>query len=200
MRLAQEIAAASAVWIVDHGLDYAAARRKALEHLGLEGRRGVEVPDNLALEDAVREHIALFCADTQPGELLALRRLALSWMERLAPFQPHLGGAVWRGVATRDSPLLIDLYTDDPTAPEIELHNQGVRLETGERPGRGREPVPVIGIEALCPELQERVPLEISVWPSDDLRGALQADARGRSWRGNRAALHKLIEESSSRG
>ena len=199
MSLAQEIAAASAVWIVDHGLDYAAARRKALEHLGLAGQRGVEVPDNLALEDAVREHLSLFCAETQPAELQALRRLALQWMNRLADFDPHLGGAVWRGLATRDSPLLIDLYVDDPTAPEIELHNQGVRFETGERPGRGREPVPVIGIEAPCPELQQRVPIEISVWPRDDLRGALQPDARGRSWRGPRQALSALIQETLPR-
>jgi hypothetical protein len=66
------------------------------------------------VEDEVREHIALFCADTQPAELRALRELAAGWMGRLAAFRPHLYGAVWRGTATRLSPVLIDLFCDDP--------------------------------------------------------------------------------------
>ena len=28
-------------------------------------------------------------------KLAALRAVALEWMERLAPFRPHLSGAVW---------------------------------------------------------------------------------------------------------
>lgn len=193
MSTAEEIAAASALWVVEHGLDYSAARRKATEQLGLAGLRGVAQPDDAMVEDAVREHIALFIPEEQARELAALRRLALSWMERLQAFSPHLGGAAWRGTATRHSPLLIDLYCDDPTAPEIALHNQGVRFDTGERPGRGRETIPLIGIEAPCTELGQRVPMEFSVWPMDDLRGALKPDARGRSWRGPLSALRLLL-------
>jgi hypothetical protein len=67
--------------------------------LGLPVRTGL--PDNDAVEDAVRDYIALFCADTQPGELAALRRLAVVWMARLADFRPHLGGGrlAWHGDA-----------------------------------------------------------------------------------------------------
>ena len=61
----------------------------------------VRLPSNEVLEDEVRDYIAVFCADTQPQELQALRRLALVWMERLAEFRPHLGGAVWHGTATK---------------------------------------------------------------------------------------------------
>lgn len=196
MSSTQEIAAAAAVWIVEHGLDYGAAGRRAAEQFGLSGRRGAPLPEPLEIEDAVREHLALFHAETQPAELQCLRRLALSWMERLQPFTPHVGGAVWRGTATRNSPILLDLYADDPTAPEIELHNQGVRLETGERPGRGREPIPVIGLQLPCPELHTIVPVEISVWPADDLRGALKPDARGQSWRGSAQGLRRLLDTS----
>ena len=196
MSTAEEIAAAAAVWVVEHGLDYRSARRKATEQLGLAGLRGVTQPDDAQVEDAVREHIALFAPEEQAQELLALRRLALQWMERLQDFQPHLGGAAWRGTATRHSPLLIDLYSDDPTAPEIALHNQGVRFETGERPGRGRETIPLIGIEVPCADLGGRVPIEFSVWPLDDLRGALKPDARGHTWRGPLPALRHLLEKS----
>lgn len=194
MSSTEEIAASAATWIVEHGLDYASACRKAAEHLGLSGRRGLTMPDHLEVEDAVREHLALFFADTQPQALRALRELAAAWMTRLQDFQPHVGGAVWRGTAGAHSPILLDLYTDDPTGPEMALINQGVPFETGQRTGRGKEPVPVIGLEVPCQPLQERVPIEISVWPTDDLRGALKPDARGQRWRGTLAELQNLLK------
>jgi len=191
----EEIAAAAATWIVEHGLDYATACRKAAEHLGISGTRGLTMPSHLMVEDAVREHLALFCADTQPGELQALRELAAHWMRVLRDHQPHVGGAVWRGTATAHSPILLDLYTDDPTGPELELINRGVRFETGQRQGRGRDPVPVIGLEVPCPPLGTMVPIEISVWSHDELRGALKPDARGGSWRGTLRALEQRLRE-----
>ena len=36
------------------------------------------------------------------------------WMLRLAEFRPYVGGAVWRGTATRWSAVHLDLYCDDP--------------------------------------------------------------------------------------
>lgn len=191
---AEEIAASAATWIVEHGLDYPAACRKAAEHLGLSGQRGVQMPDHLAIEDAVREHLALFHGDTQPIALRALRELAARWMKRLEAFDPHVGGAVWRGTATAHSPILLDLYTDDPTGPELALLDQGVPFEGGQRQGRGREPVPVIGLQVPCPALGGLVPIEISVWSPDDLKGALKPDARGLRWRGTLGALQHLLE------
>ena len=194
MNSTAEIAASAATWIVEHGLDYAAACRKAAEHLGVAGQRGLPMPDHLELEDAVREHLALFHADTQPAALHALRELAAQWMRRLQDFDPHVGGAVWRGTATAHSPILLDLYTDDPTGPELALLNQGVPFETGQRSGRGREPVPVIGLQVPCPAIGTVVPIEISVWSPDDLKGALKPDARGLRWRGTLAGLTQLLQ------
>ena len=85
----QEIAQAAARMIVEDGLDYASARRKALQEHGDGGRRLRNAPNNEAIEDEVRAHIAIFCADTQPVELRALRETALRWMLRLAEFRPH---------------------------------------------------------------------------------------------------------------
>ncbi len=198
MNTSDEIAASAATWIVEHGLDYSAACRKAADHLGLAGIRGIAMPDHLRVEDAVREHLALFFADTQPAELRALRELAAQWMQRLQEFQPYVGGAVWRGTASARSPILLDLYTDDPTGPELTLINLGVPFETGQRSGRGREPVPVIGLEMPCPAIHDTVPIEISVWPHDDLRGALKPDARGHSWRGTLPALLQRLREDNA--
>jgi hypothetical protein len=191
----QEIAAAAARLVVEEGMEVAAAKRRAVKTLG--GARGRSpLPGNEEVEEAVREHIALFCADTQPGELHALRQVALLWMQRLAEFRPHLSGAAWRGTATRWSALHLDLYCDDPKAAEIALINAGVDYDAGslDRPGGGREPLSVLTLASPCPALGEPVTVHLLLHDRDEQRGALKPDAAGRSWRGDLAALQRLME------
>jgi len=190
----QEIAQAAARMIVEEGLDYAGARRKAMQEHGGRLRDG---PSNEAIEDEVRAHIELFCADTQPAELRALRDVALRWMLRLAEFRPHVGGAVWRGTATRNSVVRLDLYCDDTKAPEIALLNRGVDYETVSEPlGRGEHALTLVLTERNA-ELGDWVTLHLNILDLDDLRGALKPDARGHTWRGDAAALRRLLEDES---
>jgi hypothetical protein len=192
-----ELAASAARFVVEEGLEYAAAKRRAARDIGhLRGGSRAALPSNEAVEQAVREHLSLFRADTQPAELAALRALALAWMQRLAEFRPHLSGAVWRGTATRLSAIHIDLYADDAKAPEIALINQGIDYDTAEVAGAGRrgEPLSVLSLSARCAELNERITLHLTVHDHDDLRGALVPDAAGRGWRGDARALALLIE------
>ena len=194
--LLDEIAAAAARLVVDEGMEYASAKRKAQRALGRRGNGRGELPANEQVEDEVREYLAIFCADTQPGELLVLRRLALVWMERLAEFRPHLGGAVWRGTATRLSAIHLDLYCDDTKSTEITLINKGVAYDVGSRPdARGGE-VDLLRIATACPTFGEPVTLFLTILDHDDLRGALKPDGRGRSWRGDTAALRRLLADS----
>lgn len=196
--LTEELAASAARLVVEEGLEYAAAKRKAARDVAgaLRGGSRIELPSNESVEAAVREHLSLFCAETQPQELAALRGVALSWMERLAEFRPHVSGAVWRGTATRLSAIHIDLYADDAKAPEIALLNQSVDYDTAEVHGGGRrgEPLSVLTLVARCDPLGERVTLHLTVRDHDDLRGALVPDATGHSWRGDARALARLIE------
>ncbi len=187
-----ELAALAARLVVEEGMEYAAAKRKAAQALG--ARRGA-LPDNEAVEDAVREHIALFCADTQPTELRALREAALRWMGRLEAFRPHLSGAVWRGTATRLSSVHIDLYCDDPKMAELALINAGVSYDSGalDKPGQ-REPKVVLSLSEPDRQLGEPITVHLVVHDLQDQRGALRPDARGRSWRGDRTALQHLLE------
>jgi hypothetical protein len=187
---ALEIAAVAARLVVEEGMEYAAAKRKA----GREHGRRAELPSNEQVEDAVREHIELFCADTQPAELRALRAAALPWMQRLQAFRPHLAGAVWRGTATRHSAVLIDLYCDDPKAAEIALINAGVDYDSGSLERPGREPLHVLTVATRSRDLGEPVTVHLSLHDHDDQRGALKPDARGRSWRGDLAAVQRLLE------
>lgn len=189
-----EIAATAARLVVEEGLEYGPAKHRALKVLGLSKNGRAALPGNDELEDEVRDYLALFCADTQPAELAALREVAALWMERLAEFRPHLTGAVWRGTATRLSNVHLQLYCDDSKSAEIALINWAVDYEVGATNGpRGRE-IDVLSFASPSMALGERVTVHLSILDFDDLRGALKTDARGRSERGDLAALNKLLD------
>lgn len=188
-----EIASLAAQWVVEEGLDYRAAKQRAVKALGLPNRTAL--PDNDALETAVIDHIAVFCADSQPGELRALRELALTWMERMAGFRPYIAGAVWRGTATRLSDIYIQLFCDDSKSAEIFLIEQRVRYLPRRVTGFHGETVDALSVHALCPGLKEEVGVHLMVYDHDDVRGALKPDARGRAPRGDLAALRALVHD-----
>ena len=190
-RLKAEIAAAAAGFVVEEGLEYGPAKHRAVKTLGLPARSAL--PDNAAVEDAVLEYIAIFCSDTQPSELAALRRLALRWMERMDPFRPHLTGSVWHGTATRLSDIYIQLFCDDSKSAEIALIDHGVNYVPRPVPGFQGETVDALSLHAPCPEFGESVGVHLLVYDHDDLRGALRPDARGRTPRGSLQAVRQLL-------
>lgn len=189
----EEIAAAAARLIVDEGMDWGPAKHRAARDLGLP--RSAAMPGNDEVEEAVREHIAIFHADTQQGELRALRELAVQWMGRLAEFRPHLTGAVWRGTATRLSNLHLQLYCDDSKQAEISLLNQGLDFDVAETTGPRNRAVDMLILDVPCPALQERVTLCLTILDYDDLRGGRKPDAKGRTERGDLTALQKLLDD-----
>ncbi len=193
--LKSEIAATAAALVVEEGLEYGQAKRRAVKQMALPARS--ELPDNAELEDAVRDYIALFCADTQPSELLALRELALVWMQRMAAYRPYLAGAVWHGTATRLSDIYIQLFCDDPKSAEITLIEYKVDYEPRTVSGFTGGSVEALSLSSLCKPLNEWVGIHLMVYDHDDLRGALKPDAKGRTPRGDLAAVQKLLLKSS---
>lgn len=189
--ISTEIAAVAARLVVEEGLEYAAAKRRAVKQLGLPAR--TPLPDNATLDTAVREDIAVFCPDTQATELRALRELALLWMERLEAFRPHLGGSVWHGTATRHSDIYMQLFCDDPKAPEWTLLDHRVEYHPGTVNGWRGEPVEALTLRTRCEALGQWVLVHLMVHEHDDLRGALKPDAQGRKPRGDAAALRRLM-------
>ena len=148
----------------------------------------------------MREYIQVFCADTQPGELAALRRLAATWMERLAEFRPHLCGAVWHGTATRLSDIYLQLFCDDPKTAEITLIDKGVDYEARTVTGFNGEAVEALSLSARCDELSEMIGIHLMIHDHDDLRGALRPDARGRAPRGDLEDLRALMAREAKDG
>ena len=193
----QEIAAAAARLVVEEGLDYGAAKRRAVKELGVPARAAL--PDNDAVQEQVRAYLALFRADTQPAELLALRELALAWMQRLAEFRPHLTGAVWNGTATRLSDVHLQLFCDDPKSAEIALINQGVAFEARQVRGFRGEMVDALSFSVFCSGLGEHVGVHLMIHDHDDVRGALKPAADGRPARGDEQALRaRMLEDAAS--
>lgn len=188
-----EIAAQAARWVVDEGLEYGPAKRRAAKELGFSGRGAL--PSNEVLEDAVVDYIAVFCADTQPLELLALRRLALVWMERLAEFRPYLGGAVWHGTATKNSDIYLQLFCDDSKSAEIALIDQRVNYVPRTVTGFTGESVEALSVHVFCADLNEEIGVHLMIYDFDDVRGALKPDAKGRVPRGDATALRRVLQQ-----
>lgn len=192
--LTAEIAAAAARLVVEEGMEYGPAKQRAARALGKHGTRSAQMPDNGAVEDEVRAYLDLFCADTQPAELAALREVAAIWMERLAEFRPHLTGAVWRGTATRLSSVHLQLFCDDTKSAEIEMLNKGIDFDVGSISGPRNLPVDVLSVSSPSSSLGEEVTVFLTVLDHDDLRGGLKPDASGQTQRGDLVALRRLME------
>ena len=193
--LKREIAAVASRLVVEEGLEYGPAKRRAVREMGLPTRTAL--PNNDEVEAEVREYIQMFCADTQPKELHALRLLALEWMERMSAFRPYVGGAVWHGTATRLSDVYIQLFCDDSKSAEIALIDHHVDYEPRMVTGFHGEQVEALSVHANSRELGEEVGVHLLVYDLDDLRGALKPDGQGRTPRGDSAGLRKLIEKES---
>ncbi len=192
--LKDEISAVAARIVVEEGLDFGSAKRRAVKQMGLTARSAV--PSNEELERAVEDYIAVFCAETQATELHALRLIALEWMDRLAPFRPHVAGAVWHGSATRNSDIFLQLFCGDAKEAELGLIDRGVRYEVRSVPGFQGERVDALSVHVWSPALQEHIGLHLLVYDLDDIRGALQPDARGRRPRGDASALRAVIDKT----
>lgn len=190
-----EIAAAAARLVVEEGLDFGSAKRRAAKQLGAPPRSAL--PDNDLLEAHVHEYIAIFCADTQPQELRALRELAAQWMERLAEFRPHISGAVWNGTATRLSDIYLQLFCDDPKSAEIALIDHDVRYQAQQVKGFHGDSVDALSFSSPCPALGESIGIHLLIHDHDDLRGALKPGPNGEPARGNLQALRQRLHAAN---
>jgi hypothetical protein len=191
----EEVASAAARMVVEEGLEYGVAKRRAIKQLGFSQRAAM--PDNEQVELAVEAYIRLFCADTQALELRVLRQLALVWMRRLADFRPYLSGRVWRGTATKDSDIYVNLFCDDSKSAEIALIDQDVRFEVHSTTGFNGKEIDVLSIHARSRELGVSVGVHLLVFDFDDLRGAIKPDSRGKSPRGDIASVERLLNDSN---
>jgi len=171
--LALELAATAARLIAEDGCDYATAKRKAAQLVlgDAAGARG-RLPENDLVESELRRYLRTFGGQRHEALLTELRNVALALMEYLAPFNPHLVGAVLNGTATEHSALHLHLFTDSAKDVEIFLLNEGVRFAVDEASE------PAGALESIHLQMPRRLlkgraaPLDavLSVLPTDAVR------------------------------
>lgn len=199
-RVREEIAIAAARMIAEDGLDYATAKRKAARQVVGDTRiEGTWLPDNDQIEEEIREYQALFQSDSQPAVLRRLREIALEWMQRLQPFNPFLTGAVLNGTAGEHSDIHLQIFCDNAKDVAIWLLNANVQYDVSEtRHFAARGFVETLSFMWRASRAEEPVGIHVALYNTDDLRGAVRADARGRLPRANAQALQALINESGA--
>jgi hypothetical protein len=194
-RVREEIAIAAARLIAEEGLDYSSAKRKAARQVVGQARvAGEWLPDNDQIEDEIREYQSLFQADSQPVVLRRLREIALDWMKRLAPFNPYLTGAVLNGTAGEHSDIHLQVFCDNAKEVAIYLLNANVQYEVSEtRHFGGRGTVETLSFVWREARDADAVGMHIALYDTDDLRGAVRADARGRAARASTDTVEALL-------
>ncbi|NML61035.1 hypothetical protein HHL21_08075 [Massilia sp. RP-1-19] len=194
-QLRSQIAAVAARMIAQDGADYGTAKRKAATQvLGDERPAANLMPDNLEVEEEVRQYIALFQSATQPVRLLELRKAALQVMEALSAFSPYLTGPVLNGTAGEHDDIHLQLFVESAKDVEIFLLNRDVNIELSETPhfkGARHDPVETISF------MWKREGVHAEVYDLNDLRGARKPRPDGRLPRADAAAVRALIEASS---
>jgi hypothetical protein len=189
--LQQAIAATAARLIAEEGLDYQAAKKKAVKQMGLAGDR-VDWPDNDQIEQALQDWYAEQAEDDpqaeaeRQAELRRLRELALTWMDRLATWNPWLTGAVWNGTANEHSVVHLALFTDDDKMLEIELLNRDLPYEVTEPGARHDDATSTLVVH------DEDIPVILTLYP-ERLRHSRAKSADGRALRGDARAVRALL-------
>lgn len=174
--------------------DYAAAKRKAADRLGVRDQRSL--PSNLEIEQALAEYQRIFLADSQPDRLRHLREQALAAMQLLSMFRPRLVGAVLRGTADAHSPIHLHVFSDDFEAVTLFLLEHSIPFEDGNRRIRRQNgeftEVPLVRFVAG----EDRV--ELTVLPLRDERHAPLSPVDGRPMqRADSAAVQALLKTSN---
>lgn len=190
--LREEIAAVAAALIAEDGLDYAAAKRKAFEHItgGRGSRRTHDVlPTNEQIERAVRDYQAIYQSDTQPQRLLALRKKALALMQLIREFHPMVVGAVVNGTAGEHTDLHLHCFADNAKSLGIFLLNQTIPNEAAPYPHvRPGHP----DVEAIALQWQGELAI-IAVYPEHERR--LSPSGKGHIERLGIEGLAQLIAQ-----
>jgi hypothetical protein len=202
MDMKEQIARQAALLIVDEGMEYGPAKKRAVKQLQLERARQEQLPDNDAIEAEVRAYLEELDDPAHAQALAALRHSAVQLMRRLSAYRPHLTGAVWRGTATQHSDIYIQLFDDDAKSIEMEMANQGIDYQIGSANSfTGRGMVDVLSFTVPCQlpnssnaaAAQKYALAHVAIYTLNDERGALKQTANGMAMRGNLSAVEKLL-------
>jgi hypothetical protein len=174
--------------LIAEGLtDYHAAKLKAARQLNCTDKNAL--PDNEEIEAALREHLHLFAAQSQPQALAALRHAALRAMRWLQiegqavagtslgtefSFEPWITGAVLNGTANEYSEIELELVGIEPKTMEFILLNRGIDFNLQEMSPKSKSYKPTDAAKPIQYHLEfEDAPVVITLYESHAQRQAL---------------------------
>ena len=177
--------------------DFHLAKLKAAERLGIFD--DASLPRNREIEDALREYQRLFAGPAQSQDLRRRREAALRALEFFSGFDARLVGPVLDGTADANSPVALQLYSDDADAVPRFLDEHGIPAELRSRRLRlDRErttdaPVWLFSAEELT--------FDVTVLPHDALRQAPLSGVDERPMkRGTVAQVRQLLADEEIAG
>lgn len=202
--LRQIIAQHAARMMAEEGIsDFAYAKKKASKQMHIHDH--TMLPSNVEIEAELKLYNALFLRDEQPIHLAILRQDALTTMQLLEKFNPHLTGAVLDGTAGFGTETHIHVFADSLKEIEMFLLNQQIPFETNEKSyrmlndgkrdkkGVDRKKVPVFSLET------ESSQIKISVFDVDDIRTSAKHAVDGRNaQRANIEAVKQLLTKNTN--
>ena len=195
VELLDQVADEAARVMAEHGIrDFALAKRKAAERLGL-GSRGA-LPSNAQIQERLAARLRLFEPDAHDARLAKLRRVAVDVMGSLEQFRPRLVGAVLDGTATISSAIELQVFADAPEQVAATLEASGSRLYDSQRRYRfGRENLQIPGFEFVLDDED----VQVMVFPERGAHHAPHSPVDGRPMRrASRAAVIALLGSADS--
>jgi hypothetical protein len=211
--LRQLVAQQAARMMAEDGVsDYAYAKRKAGRQLGVIDSSCL--PTNAEIEQEIKIFHEIYNSEEQPEALRQLRADALTVMQLLDRFNPHLTGSVLDGTAGRYAETHIHLFAESLKDVEIFLLNQQIPYETDEKSYRtsnsrpnnnkngnerraadrkssDRRKVPVFSLEG------PNGIIKLSIFEFDDMRTPTKSPVNGsNAAKVNASELKSLIQSS----
>ncbi len=194
IELLDQVADEAARVMAEHGIrDFALAKRKAAERLGL-GSRGA-LPSNAQIQVRLTARLRLFEPDVHDARMAKLRRVAVDVMGLLEQFRPRLVGAVLDGTATSNSAIELHVFADAPELVAATLEVGGSRPYDSQRRYRfGRdENSQIPGFEFVLDDEE----VQVMVFPERGAHHAPQSPVDGRPMRrASRAAVIALLQSA----
>ena len=187
--------------VVEEGMEYGPAKRKARGHCSAATARA---PRRLPEQRPARgrgARVPSRCSAPTPSRPNWRRcaQVALRGWSGWRRSRPHLTGAVWRGTATRLTRAPRSLLRRPEGGRDRACSTWASTTRSASTPGPARR----AGRRAARRWRRARrsasaSTVHLTVLDHDDLRGALKPDARGRSERGDAAALRRLMARADA--
>ncbi|TKR30741.1 hypothetical protein FCE95_11620 [Luteimonas gilva] len=177
--------------------DFHQAKLKAAHRLGIHD--DASLPRNREIEDALREYQRLFLGDSLTAGLRTRREAALRALEFFADFDARLVGPVLDGTADPNSPVMLQLYTDDADAVPRFLEEHRIPAESRTRHVRlDRERGDVFPVWLFS---AEELTFDVTVLPADVLRQAPLASVDEKPMkRASASQLRQMLAEDEIAG